>query len=275
MKNTSVAATTSTINSKDWSYGEQYIMNGFYSIEGPDIAKRLNKTKSQVKRYASKRGLKYNNPNKKTTSKRTPVTRSRWTKQDDEILAKNYPTCEVEDIRKMLSGTHTVCAIRQRANKNGIYKEGRRRPKAWTFEEFVIVSAFYPTEGKKVVSRLKNRTVSDVMQYAARNGIKSKAFRGTHITDAELKIFIEFKDKGAKYCAGLTGRSLTTIYKWFKAIDKMEPSNTATTWNDADMAYLTTNYTIESTPTIAKKLNRTQKAIRNKASAMGLKKSIV
>ena len=36
--------------------------------------------------------------------------------------------------------------------------------------------------------------------------------------------------------------------------------------------YLAANYVIESTEALAKKLNRTEKAIRNKASAMGLSK---
>lgn len=262
-------------NATNWTYSEQYAMANYYASEGTDITARLNgKTKAQVKRYASRMGLRYINPMKKNTvpTRSITITRNYWSLRDDEILAAQYPTRTAEDIRQMLNGKHTACAIRQRANKNGIYKKNRRRPNPWTFEEFVIISAFYPTEGKNVVRRLKNRTMRDVMQFAARKGIRSMAARGNHVTEVEMKIFAEFKDKGAKYCANLTGRSLSTVRKWIKVIEAMEPSNTATTWSESDTEYLAANYVIESTEALAKKLNRTEKAIRNKASAMGLSK---
>lgn len=260
----------------NWTYSEMYIMSAMYPTDGMAVAKLLTeKTPSQIKRYAAKHGLKYTSPTKNETPV-APITRSRWTKKDDEILAKNYPTRDVEEIRQMLSGTHTACAIRMRAHQNGIYKEGRRRPKPWTFEEYVIVNAYYPTEGKAAAARLERRTERDVMQFAARMKLKSNVARGRKgVTPAEMKIFKEFRDKGAKYCAKLTGRSLPTVYKYFKVIDSMEPDNTATTWNAADVQYLTINYNVMPTQEIAKTLNRTEKAIRNKAADMGLKKKTV
>lgn len=260
-----------------WSFGEQFAMASFFATEGMAVADKLNnKSETQITNYADRHGMQYIAPVKDAVKPKRSITRSRWTDEDDVVLKKMYPTTPAEEIRRHLSGNKSVSAIQNRASKCGIYKEGRGPLRNWSFEEYVIINAYYPTEGLDVAKRLKDRTPVAIAQYAAKCGIKSNTKKKWYITEAEKQIFIELRDKGAKYCANLTNRSLTTVYRWFKILDGVQrPAKHYNHWTDADIAFLCENYGKMPVAEIAKALGRSKQAIYSYVNKLNVTKKAI
>jgi len=100
--------------------------------------------------------------------------RIKWTKEEKEILIKNYPIMETKDLAKLLPN-HTINAIMSYANLLGLHKnkdvirEQRRRtikkskawifnPKRWSKEEIEILKKNYLLPINELMKLLPNRS---------------------------------------------------------------------------------------------------------------------
>lgn len=63
-------------------------------------------------------------------------------------------------------------AVKNRAQALGLYYRGEYA--SWTREELNILREFYPTEGKKVMSRLPDKSLKNIQITAHRMGIKKE-----------------------------------------------------------------------------------------------------
>ena len=101
------------------------------------------------------------------------VRKPRWTEEEHSILVKYYPT-EGADVIKRLPNKSKE-SIGSRASQYGIKiinKQAGYANKLWTSEEDEIILKYYPTEGRKVYLRLKDRTISSVARRADVLGVK-------------------------------------------------------------------------------------------------------
>lgn len=92
-----------------------------------------------------------------------------WTKEEDELLIKLYPSMGVAIVGKF-HGMRSINAIKNRAQQLGIIH--RQVMQGWSEEELDILRSYYPIEGKKIVERLPGRTLKTIQVTACRLGIK-------------------------------------------------------------------------------------------------------
>ena len=121
---------------------------------------------------------------------RRPLTKPRWSKEEDDIIRQYYAT-EGSAVYKRMSGrTKAACILR--AKNIGIVcnKEVRyQRENTWTEEELAILQEYYPIEGRNVSERLPNRTASQCSAKANSMkihllGAKKSHYRWTHVLHA-------------------------------------------------------------------------------------------
>lgn len=124
---------------------------------------------------------------------RRPLTKPRWSKEEDDIIRQYYAT-EGSAVYKRMSGrTKAACILR--AKNIGIVcnKEVRyQRENTWTEEELAILQEYYPIEGRNVSERLPNRTASQCSAKANSMkihmlGAKKSHYRWTPEDDETLK----------------------------------------------------------------------------------------
>lgn len=107
------------------------------------------------------------------------MIKKRWTKQESQILKKNYKKCSKEEIINLLLG-RTWGTIKQKANALQIYK--RTRTKRWTQQELQILKDNYRHKSiEKVMKLLPNRTRATI-----------------HTKSSNLKIKKDYNSKWSK-----------------------------------------------------------------------------
>lgn len=110
-----------------------------------------------------------------------PMQRRQWSKEEDEICRKYYPS-EGSSVSLRLPGrTRQACVLRARylgvsCNKEVRYKKRNR----WTQEEIEILKKYYPEEGARVVKRLPNRTATNCTSKASELKIRSIGAKKEH-----------------------------------------------------------------------------------------------
>lgn len=144
--------------------------------------------------------------------------------------------------------------------------EGRLQGRAWTKEEIEILREYYPIEGRKVASRLGDRTKSAIRTQARRLDLKAPDLNWT---EEENKILREYYPvEGTKVIDRLHGRTIGAIRVQankigLKALNK--------SWTEEENEILKEWYLIEGIKVVDRLRGRTKVAIISQAKKIGLK----
>lgn len=165
-----------------------------------------------------------------------------WTKEEEEILKKHYPTAETEELLELLP-RFTIDKIRVKASKLGIKRKKRSRKKSghkmkrWTDEEIDKLKQIY-----------------------------------SHSTNEELEeIFPQFTMRQIRYKARNLGLEKLEDVKKKDNRQRISKMIGESAWTKEEEVIMEENYPILGSTGMLKLLpGRTQEAISSKAIKMGL-----
>lgn len=165
-----------------------------------------------------------------------------WTKEEEEILKKHYPTAEIEELLELLP-RFTIDKIRVKANKLGVKRKKRSKQKTgykikrWTKEETEKLKQVYSHSTNKELEEMFPRfTIRQIYMKARYMGLEK--LKDVKEKDIEHKVSNMIKDRE---------------------------------WSEEEERLLEENYKILGSTGMKKLLpNRTREAISSKALKMGL-----
>lgn len=130
-----------------FSLEEELLIAENYAEQGTKIAKKLNRAQSSVSTIAYKYNLK------------APNTFHDFTEEECNLF-------------KSVQSLDKLCELLPRHTRNSIIRKrielgyAEKKCIRWTKEEITVLKKWYPIEGTKVKSKLKNRTVEAITQKA-------------------------------------------------------------------------------------------------------------
>nr|DAR20176.1 MAG TPA: Chromatin remodeling complex ATPase [Caudoviricetes sp.] len=160
-----------------------------------------------------------------------------WSKEEDNILIKNYPTICMGVI-DMLDG-RTEESIKGRVRQLGIKY---RNIDYWITEEDDILKQYYPTEGRNVYKRFKNRTMQQCQTRAQILGLKSN--NNNAFTEEEITILEKYYPmEGRNVYKRLNGRTASACAGYCKTHGIRKSSYND--WTEDEDDFLIKNYPME------------------------------
>lgn len=155
---------------KGWTDEELEIMKAYYPSEGIGVKRMLpGRSDSQIYGVAWHYGIK-NEKRKKRNGNVYPSRR--YTREEIDYIKNHYKEDGVESIAEKLD--RTTSAIRSMACKLGVYDGDKPRQKPWSEKEKKIILEWFPKEGIKVRSRLKDRSDASIYSEADHLGVAIK-----------------------------------------------------------------------------------------------------
>lgn len=220
-----------------------------------EIAFKMNKSSSAIRLQAERLGIKVKQHS------------SIWTEDNSKELIALAQHHTLLEICKMMNKTDTT--IRKKAKQLGITIQIEQE-REWTTEETQKLILLSQTKTLPELVLEFNRTSNSIKKKAAKEKISIKTSRKNWTEEEyqKLEYLLLEEHKSPKEIAIILGRTEDAIL--LKIQRRNLPINRKNTWTKEEETLLSDLWGSESIEQIAKKLNRTVSAIRNKAFQLKL-----